>query len=464
MTAGALLAQKGLSVAVFEKQPRPGGYCASFSRKGYTFDSCIDAVSGWGEDGWLRRILGRIGVLDRVEMIRLDPLRVDLFGDERVEIPADMRELTELLCGISPGEKDGILGLIRAMEDIYSKAMATRPELLYGEERAGKRASALGKYKVLSYARMLDDFVKDEKVRAVMCDRCAFMGLPPSKVSAVSTSVMFMTYTVGGGYRVKGGAQNLADALADGFKMHGGELFQGIPVESISASGGRANGVMAGGNRVGARAVISAADASETYRMAGLGGAVQDAKPSVSFLIVYLGLGKELKIPDSMGCYPGYDIEKTFSDISSDIASPNASLEIINYSGVSPGMAPHGCSSIMLMSKAAYKYGDGWNNCKHKEMDRLIRLAGRVLPGLEQDISFAEAATPMTLKRYTGNSGGAAFGWEQSVVNRRTAVSSPVSGLFHAGHWTYPGGGIESVAASGMIAAEEVLNYLEGAH
>ena len=71
-----------------------------------------------------------------------------------------------------------------------------------------------------------------------------------------------------------------------------------------------------------------------------------------------------------------------------------------------------------------------------------------------ESVVFRETATPLTLEKYTGNLRGAAFGWEQNVSNERVSPRTRLSGLFFAGHWTYPGGGIESVAASGLAAAE----------
>jgi prolycopene isomerase len=457
LTAGALLAKKGLSVAVFEAGPHPGGYCTSFRRKGYTFDSCLDAVSGWGKDGWLRKILQRLGVDANVELVRLYPLRVDNFKGDIVPIPADMPALLDLLYGIAPNEKDGTLGLLETMEDIYRTAMVTVPDTLYTDPRLDRRPNSLSRYRRLSYRDLLDDFVKDERLRAVMSDRCAFMGLPPSKVSAVAMTVMFMTYAVGGGYRIKDGAGHLATAIAGALTGHGGELHTRSRVDEITSHGGRVTGVVTNGQSVSARNVISAIDANKTFEMVGTGQAPVDGLvPSASFFMVYLGLDKDLNMPDSMGYYPGYDIERTFQDTAVDIASPGASVEIINYTNVSPGMAPEGCSSVMLMAKAAYHYKDDWYACKSREMDRLIALASRAVPGLKDSISYAEAATPFTLERYTGNTQGAAFGWEQGIVNSRPGPVTELKGLYLAGHWTYPGGGIESVAASGMVAAEMV--------
>ncbi len=463
LTAGALLARKGFSVAVFEAGKKPGGYCTSFRRRGYTFDSVLDAVSGCGSGGWLMRVLERLGVLEEVEFVRLDPLRVDVFGGERIVVPGSMPALRDLLFGLAPGEKDMTEGLLSVMEEIYRTAMVTPPEILYTDPRLDGRGGPLSKYRRLTYKDLLDDFVKDVRVRAVMSDRSAFMGLPPSKVSAVAMTIMFMTYAIGGGYRIKDGAERLAGALVSGLTKAGGEIFLKSPVTKIESVDGRATGVMAGGRHVRAKAVVSAIDAGKTCELSDMTATPTVLKTANSFFMVYLCLDKALEMPDSMGYYPGYDIEETFKDIGSDIASARASMEVINYSNISPGMAGGKGASVMLMSKAAYKYREDWNACKGREMDRIIELAERtVLPGLKGSISYAEAATPLTLERYTGNSCGSAFGWEHGIGNERSRAATEMPGLYLAGHWTYPGGGVESVAASGLVAAEKVAAILQG--
>jgi len=461
LAAGALLAKKGLSVAVFEAHKKPGGYCTSFKRKGFMFDSVLDAVSGAGEGGWLRRVLKRLDVDGEVGFVRLDPLRVDVFGGERITIPGGIKDIRELLYSLAPDEKEGISGLLATMDEIYRKAMVTPPETLYTDPRLDGRAGPLSKYRRLSYKALLDDFVKDKRVRAVMSDRSAFMGLPPSKVSALAMTTMFMTYASGGGYRIKDGAERLTDALVSGLRKAGGELYTKSPVTEIHQMDGKVSGVDVSGREVKAKAVVSAIDAGLTAGLSGAKPGYASLKHSISFFMVYLCLDTAFEMPDSMGYYPGYDVEGTFADVAADIASPNASMEVINYSNISSGMTKAGGASVMLMSKAAYNYKEDWKACKGREMDRLVDFAERnVLPGLKDCISYAEAATPLTLERYTGNSCGAAFGWEQGVGNVRPGAMTDIPGLYLAGHWTYPGGGIESVAASGIVAAEKVAAYL----
>lgn len=461
LAAGALLAHKGFSVAVFEAGKHPGGYCTSFRRGGYTFDTALDAISGCGKNGWLWGVLDQhLGVSSQVELVRLDPLRVDVFGSERISIPGNMSALMDLLYSTAPSEREGILGLMETMEEIYRTAMSSLPETFYKDPRMELRGGPVAKYRQLSFKDLLDNFVKDAKVRAILCDRSAFMGLPPSKVSALAMVIMFMTYAQGGGYRIKDGASRLADAFVAGLKKNGGELYTKSPVTKILSEGGCVSGVEVDGRQIGATAVVSGMDATKTASMAGMDLEPAGLTPSTSFFMVYLGLDRVLDIPDSMGIYPGYDIESTFADTATDIASPRSSMEVINYSRISPSMAPEGGTTLMLMAKAAYGYSEDWRSCKAREMARLIDKADTAVPGIKESIVVAEAATPLTLERYTGNSRGAAFGWEQLPGNPRTACKSALPGLYMAGHWTYPGGGIESVTATGIVTAELAAGYL----
>ena len=461
LSAGALLARRGYSVAVFEAQPVAGGYCTSFRRKGHTFDSCLDAISGCGERGWLRRILRELEVENEAEFVRLDPLRVDNFAGDMIEVPGEYGAFREKLFELAPQEKEGAAGLLKVMEEIYRTAMVTHPEVLYNDKRLLKKTeSALSKYRGRTYKDLLDDFIKDGRARAVMSDRSAFMGLPPSKVSAVAMATMFMTFAIGGGYRIKDGAQRLTDAFVTALRLHGGELFYRSRVEQILSENGRAAGVKTDGRIIRAKSVVSAVDVNKTFSMAGMETKKPALRPSVSFFMVYLAVDGVIDLPHSMGCYPGCDIETTFEDISTDIVSPGASMEVINYSGISPSMAPDRKSTVMLMAKAAYDYKAPWYTCKKETADRMIERAECIVPTLKGRISYSEAATPFTLERYTGNFAGAAFGWEQGLENQRTSVKTPMPGLYLAGHWTYPGGGIESVAASGLVAAEAAVSNL----
>jgi prolycopene isomerase len=64
------------------------------------------------------------------------------------------------------------------------------------------------------------------------------------------------------------------------------------------------------------------------------------------------------------------------------------------------------------------------------------------------------------MERYTRNEGGALYGFDVSpaqVGPGRPDHATPLSGLYLAGHWTRPGGGIAGVVTSGVQAARKIL-------
>jgi prolycopene isomerase len=80
-----------------------------------------------------------------------------------------------------------------------------------------------------------------------------------------------------------------------------------------------------------------------------------------------------------------------------------------------------------------------------------------MVPDLRQRIVLQVSSTPITIERMTGNRWGAAYGWaqvpRQAGIYRLNRVS-PIEGLYLAGHWTAPGGGVAAAMASGKITAD----------
>jgi phytoene dehydrogenase-like protein len=100
-------------------------------------------------------------------------------------------------------------------------------------------------------------------------------------------------------------------------------------------------------------------------------------------------------------------------------------------------------------------YPCDWAREKSACLERALRKAERVLPGLTERIVFSEAATPLTLERYTRNAGGAAYGWDQTPHLLR--VRHGIDNLHLAGHWAEAGGGVLAAAYSGMRVAARIV-------
>ncbi|HHW14636.1 MAG TPA: hypothetical protein GXX28_06850, partial [Firmicutes bacterium] len=144
-----------------------------------------------------------------------------------------------------------------------------------------------------------------------------------------------------------------------------------------------------------------------------------------------------------------------------------------------PALAPPGQSSLVLQCMSAYGWMDRWGTgasggegggarrtARYQELkafvtEQLIRTAERVIPNLRRRIVVQDAATPLTLERYTLNSEGATAGWtwdprRSPFKGMGGRYKTPVTNLFEAGHWTGSPGGVPTAALSARMVADLV--------
>src|SRR3989338_9754845 len=89
------LAKNGLKVLIIEKNEQLGGYCRSFSRGGYTFNTCIRGLVGAREGGVFQKILLELGLEEQIRLLR--PLVYDeiQFREKSVALHNDPKRTVE---------------------------------------------------------------------------------------------------------------------------------------------------------------------------------------------------------------------------------------------------------------------------------------------------------------------------------------------------------------------------------
>ncbi len=463
MVSAGILASQGLKTLLIEKNPSPGGYMTSFSRRGFVFDSAIDCIAGIGEDGIISRVLGLMGMPERVNFLRIDPIRFSIFPDFSVKVSNDLAEYIETLISLFPEEAPGIRELFRKAEEIYSAALSAVEMKIRGIYQPEKVPPSLIMAANTTYEALLNESVGDYRLRAALADRCPFIGLPPSQVSALSMANLIMSYFREGAYRPCGGFQTLSDIFIEGLRQKGAEVLFGKRVEKIITEGDRCTEVACeDGMHYRGRYIVSNADyyatllsLSEERFKTIAEDMLRHPGVSKSFFIVYAGIrGGEIGY-SSVGYFPSYDMEgffetrKAFAD-DSTMGITVATIE-------DRKRAPEGCHTVVLHEMVEAN-GRVYN--KEECTANMIGRAERVIPGLRDSIEVLDAATPQTLHRYTGNLHGAAFGWRQ-VPGIKNVNRHGIRNLYIAGHWGEFGGGVLAAAYSGTKAAVNILS-MEG--
>lgn len=461
LVSAGLLAAQGVKTLLLERHSRPGGYLASFMRKGYLFDVAVDCIAGVGPGGVIRSTLELLKVQERISFVRVDPIRVSVFPDAEVPVDSDITAYRERLTRLFPHERSGIAALFAVMEEAYGGVQAYLDSLGSGGLKMTAFPQGMLKLMGCSYAELLDEHLDDHRLKAILSDRCPFIGLPPSQVSALAMVSLMMSYFSLGAHRPVGGFQRLADVLIEGITRAGGTVAMNSGAAAILLDDrGLCRGVRCeDGAEYSCRFVISNADFGHTFRDL-IGGRyrsfaeelLQEPGPSTSFFVAYLGLRSEIGLHSSVGYYPSYDMEGFFRPGSAFAEASTIGITVASRED--PSRAPEGGATVVL-HEMLEESDDALD--KDACISRMLRKARRLIPGIDARIEVAEAATPRTFHRYTGNSRGSAFGWRRLpgfMGPRRHGIPN----LAVAGHWGDVGGGVLGAAYSGAKAAADALS------
>jgi phytoene desaturase len=474
LTTAAMLSKAGKSVLVLEAHDRPGGYAHGFRRKKYHFDAGVHLISGCGAEGYrggqvIHKVLKSLGVSDEIEFINIDPFSYVYYPGLNSGLPQSIKAFVEVFAQQFPAEQQGLESLLQLCLQITEEIALASETTLTDYETARQLIPALFLYRKSTLSQVLDKFIHDPKLRGIFASLWPYLGLPPSKVSFIYWASMLAGYMVDGAYYCKGSFQQLANALVKGIKEQGGDIYFRSPVEKIMIEQNQVTGIMTKGLCINAPVVVSNADMRQTifnlvgeqYFPAGYVEKIKNMQHSLSIFVVYVATKMDLSkmdIGQESFCYRDFDHELNYART---LAGDVSWLSITVPTLVDPGLAPAGEHLLMLTTLLPYSAEDSWQQAKQNYMDVMIDFAAQYIPELKQNINFIEGGSPITLQRYTQNYQGAAYGWEvmpTQVDPSRAKNTSPVSGLYFAGHWSSPGCGVYGVSVSGVQVAQKILD------
>ncbi len=481
LCCAAHLARQGVPVTVLEKHEIPGGYATAFDRAGgkFRFEVSLEGTAIKGDS--TGRMLGNLGIMDKLHLVELpDVYRVKI-GDKVFSFPQRNPEaFIQALSDQFPHAADGIRGFVQEVMGIFDETQK------YGEQSKFLK-TVLKPIFPIQYAKMwavrnktlaelMDKYVKEQAARDVLSAMWGYYGLPPSKLSGFYYSIATGGYLKNGSYYIKDRSQALSDLLVETIEKAGGKVLYETEAKEIIVENGAVRGVKtASGDVFPARAVVSNASALTTFKDMLSPQVVPEKyfkrlssyRPSISCFIVWLGLNQELrgKIPwysTSVGSGQGPEADYLFC-LNGDVEKSGFGVTL--YDTLYKGYSAPGTSTMTLLCLSGYEpwrrfeadYRVGKKQAYNKEKERwtniLIRRAEeQVVPGLRSMIEVKEAGSPLTCWRYTGNSEGAIYGFEQSMDNafmNRIKNRTPINGLYLASAWGSPGGGYLGVLKAG---------------
>ncbi len=475
LACAALLAQAGRKVLVAERHDRPGGCAHAFRRGDYLFDSAVHLVGGCapgatGVSGLPHRLLVAVGAADELFFEPVDPIYTAAFPGVELHARSGIDEFVRSHVEAFPAERKGLRSLVQ-------ECLALQTEMRSAEEfvsplevmRHPRRFPTLLRYRRATLAQVMDDHLEDPRAKAVFAAFWPYLGLPPERVSFLYFAAMLVSYVAEGSYYCRGSFQRLAGALGAAIERAGGEVLLRSPAVHIDLERGRAAGVrLASGQQVRAPVVVANADLRHVvgdlidaeHVPPALRRRVSSMTPSISAFVTYIAT--RLDLP-ALGAthetfvYGSFDHAATWrATLAGRAEWWTATVPTL----ADPTLAPTGTHLMTLTTLAPWAAPSEWRTRKQAWIERALSLAERRLPGLSASLDFVDGGSPSTMTDYTGNSEGALYGWALSpdqIGPGRPGNATAIPGLWLAGHWAQPGGGVYGVLSSGVNAAAAIL-------
>ncbi len=470
LTAGALLAQRGLDVLVLEAHSQPGGACTSWRRRvirdgrvlTYVFDAGVQDISGVVNRGPLCQLFRSLDAETRLRWLRV---RHHYVRDGlHLTVPENAASWVHSLGTAFPRDRAGIVAFFAEMEAIYRElyldiehtgGVPVAPADAEGRVRWAERRPHAGRWLHRPFAELLDHHLSEPRLKALLTTLSDYLTDEPSRLSVGDMAPLY-GYYFDGGYYPAGGAQRLPDTLTEIITEHGGQVRLRSPVTRIVIENGRVAGVeTACGRRVPASVVIAGSDV-RTILETMVGRTVLPRRYAArlralargpSALLVSLGLDRMPELP-----------ARVF------IRHDGLDFGIGNPSVIDPSLAPEGHAAMTLVCLRPEAEAAAWTRGTPDYPARKAVFANRLIaaveatvwPGMSRHIQFREEASPASFARYLRTEGGAIYGAARGQW--LPGVRSPIPGLLLVGGGTGTGPGIEAVVVSGTIAANLVLD------
>jgi prolycopene isomerase len=277
----------------------------------------------------------------------------------------------------------------------------------------------------------------------------------------------------------RGGMGKVSGVMANALLHSGGEIFLNTEVDQIVIKNGKLKGV---GTKEGqvfeAPMVISNVNPNLLAKMLPfdfrrpLLTKEKRFEYSLSCFILYMATDLDLKrmgLPYFTYLRALSDLEEEYRMMRRGEIPKNPTLIVSIPTLLDPSLAPEGRHIVKALVVAPFNYKERWGSGNPEAYRRikeefsqkiLEQVESKLIPDLRSRLLFSDAATPLTLERYTGNEMGAMYGLAstpEQIGNFRPSHQTPIHGLYQVGHYTRPSHGIVGASLSGLFAARAIL-------
>ena len=477
LAAAIRLRAQGFEVEVFEKNDQPGGRMGRLEEEGFTFDTGPSLLLMTDTYRDLFRSAGR-NLDDYVNLIPLDANYRVNFGDgDSMTIQRKLPELINELERIEPGVTPRFY---RFLEDACHKYRLGRKEFVERDFDRAQDFFGLRNLRLLlktnavgNYYRNVSKFFRTEKLRQAFSLQTMYLGLSPFRAPAVYSLLPYTELAEDGLWFPEGGMYKLVEAMENLATELGVTFHLNSPVEEVTVTKGRAQGVKVNGEEHAADAVLVGADLPYAYRSLLPSDADKDfdgrrkrekLEYTASAFMLYLGVDHKLENMLHHNFYLSSEYKENFEAIFRDHRLPDdPSFYAVVPSKTEPRMAPENMETLFVLVPVPHLGPNvDWERdgpaFKEKVYDLLESRCG--IENVRDHVVYEKVRTPEDWRDDYNLEEGAAFGIGHGIFQvgyfRPPMVSENVENLYFVGASTRPGTGVPLVTIGAKLVAGRI--------
>jgi C-3',4' desaturase CrtD len=480
LTAAALLAARGVGVCLLERGSSVGGCCAAFESFGHTFEQGAGIYAAWGPGGVHGRVFAELPVPPPEARALSPSYTVRMRGGRDVRVGGAVEEFEEVLRASFPECADEAAAFYRdafRVADALERAARRFPALATATKLERLRLAAS---EPLTAARILA--AREEtaarrlhktstRFRRFVDAQLQLFAQVPSEECSYLYAAAALAQPLRGTHALRGGAQSLADALAESVRRSGGTIRLDTTALRLAFDArGRAAGVdLLSGERVTAsRAVVSNLTVWDTY------GKLLGADRA------HVGVRARLKTLGGRGAYqvflsldeeaarrlPSEHILALGEEREGEALDAEGSLLMFGSAPAWDARAPEGkrAATVFTFTDAEQWFTFHSDESEHEGRDQraLESVWTRLhasLTELGAGAEVIETSTPRTVyertRRRLGMTGGTPR-TPHALLSDLQTHRTHVPNLFLTGDTVFPGPGLAAVTHSALVVANEI--------
>jgi phytoene desaturase len=464
LAAGLRMLRRGHDCTIYERQDQIGGRARVFERGEYVFDAGPTIITAPFLFEELFELFGE-DLHDHVKLVRMDPWYRIRYGDgDTLDFSDSVEGMVDEIRSLSPQDARRYPVYLRKTRRLF--------EIAFGELRDQPFNDLFSMMKVLPdllqndalatvYGK-IDQFFRNDKIKKALSFHPLLIGGNPLTTTSIYRLIHYLEREWGVHY-VKGGTNQLIDALGTLFRDQGGTIRLNSTVERIRTQNETVHElILKDETRISTDVVVSNVDPPYLYeniidddeRGYWTQDRLDELDYSMGLFVLFFGTDRTYDHLEHHEILLTEDYEDVLTDIFSRKNLPrNLNLYLHRPTATDPSLAPEGHETMYALVPVPNLRGDqDWSEIGDRFADRVLQqLEVRVCPELTESLTERFFMTPEDFRTDYLSRFGSGFSIQPTLSQSawfRFNNKSHIEDLYLVGAGTHPGAGLPGVVSS----------------